>query len=141
MKKLIAAIFLLALTTTSGCATIESKLPAIVAAVTDGVLILDSIEAFAKTYFILHPDNGKQQTVSTAIARAKGALDAALRIVDGYEKIDQAKIDEAFADFKVAYTDLLAIVSSIGVKTSGDRMLASTGGGLVVPPPLALKLK
>lgn len=140
MKKLIATLFILALTTSPGCATIESKLPAIISAVTDGVLILDSIDAFAKTFFSLHPDATKQQTVNVAIARAKGTLDAALRIVSGVEKIDQAKIDEAFADFKVAYTDLLAVVSSIGVKTAGDRFLASPGG-ITVPEPLALKLK
>lgn len=142
MKKISVALLAVTLCfgSGSGCAAVMSNLPAVIAAVTDGNLVVDTIEAFANAYFITHPNPEKQKEVSIAIARTKAALDAALRMVHGIEKINQAKVDEAFADFRVFYTDLVSLTAAIGVKTGGTKLLASPGG-LTVPEPLALKLK
>lgn len=138
MEKVLVALAALVLCLGSGCATFQSKLPVVVTAVTDGSLIVDSIESFEKTYFLVHPDTTKQAAIESAIAQARVALDAVLQATNGASDIDQAKIDDAFSAFKVVYSDLLSLASSIGVKTSGDK-IALASGGLTVPVPLALK--
>jgi hypothetical protein len=141
MKQLsILALVLGLLTAPCGCASFISKLPVVVAAVTDGMLVLDSIEAFSNVYFAGHPDTAKQAQISSLIAKTRTALDAALRIVNGATSLNQAKVDEAFVEFRTAYTELIAVVESIGVKAYGTTLKASPGV-LIVPEPLALSLK
>jgi hypothetical protein len=125
------------------CAAVVTTLPAIIAAVVDGALVLDTIASFIRRYFAAHPDPSNQDKllkVEIAIARARAALDAALRIAQGAEKLNQAKIDEAFADFRMAYQELLILVQPFGISSGGDK-LAATPGGLKVPEPMALTLK
>jgi hypothetical protein len=123
-----------------GCATIASKLPAVISAVTDGMMVLDTIEAFIRNYFTKHPAPETQARVDVAIARTRGALSAALRTAHGAEKLDQAQIDAAFADFKAAYQDLMVLLTPLGVR-SGDRLAAApNSSGLIVPEPLAFGL-
>src|SRR5687767_9504873 len=81
-----------------GCATISSKLPIVISAVTDGMMVLDTIEAFVRQFFGKHPAPETQQKVEIAIARARGALSTALRTAHGAEKLDRAEIDAAFTD-------------------------------------------
>lgn len=135
------AISLFALvTTTPGCAAFISKLPVVISAVTDGMLVLDTIEAFSHSYFTVHPDAAKSAQVDALIAKSRTALDAALRIANASTELDQAQVDAAFTDFKTAYTELIALVESIGIKASGTRLQASPGG-LTVPQPLAFTIK
>jgi len=136
MKRLLLA---LALFGTPSCATVVSALPAVISAVVDGALVLDTIASFIRRYFAERPNPDALAKVEIAIARARAALDAALRIAQGAQKLDQAKIDEAFADFRVAYQELLILVQPFGI-SSGDKM-AATPGGLQVPAPLAITLK
>lgn len=141
MKKIALLIVLVAVAPSfSGCAAIVSNLPNVIAAVQDGELIVDAIKEFADLYFVQHPDAAKQAEVMKAVAKARVALDAALRLADGAGKLDQAQIDAAFADFRVAYQDLTSLVGPLGVSVQGQR-LARAGAGLVVPEPLALHLR
>lgn len=149
MKKILVSafaaplLFLLAVSTSiamSGCSALFSNLPAVNAAISDGILVLDSIQAFTNAYFAANPNPDKATIVAIAIAKARTALDVAVRLVQGTSSLDQAQVDTAFADFRVAYTELTGLIGSIGVKTSGSRLQAIPGG-LNVPAPLALTLK
>jgi hypothetical protein len=103
-------------------------------------MVLDSIQTFVDTYFRLKPNQDLQSKVADAMARTRSALNAALRISQGAEKLDQAKIDEAFADFRRAYADLLVLLGPLGVQQQGGSLKA-TPGGLAVPEPLGLTIK
>lgn len=124
-----------------GCAAIVSALPAVISAVTDASLVLSTIESFVNAYFASHADAEKQKSVALAITRARTSLDGALRIAHGAEKLDQAKVDEAFAEFKIAYTELIGMVDSIGIKSGPQNRMMAGPGTLTVPQPLALSLK
>src|SRR5215471_4321524 len=125
-----------------GCATVSSNLPKVITAVSDGMLVLDTIETFINGYFASHPNPAEQVKVNNAIAHTKASLDAALRIASGAENLDQAKVDEAFVEFRTAYTDLMGIVAAYGVQPDqGGKLRAAPGGqGLTVPAPLAMDL-
>lgn len=125
---------------TMGCAAIASMLPTVLEAVTDAAQILDAIEKFVAGYFVAHPDPEAQAKANKALAKARGALNVALRATHGVDNLTQEKVDDAFSEFKLAYQELLGIVGPLGVHPQGDRMQA-TPGGLAVPTPLALGSK
>lgn len=148
MKALRWAILFAALTglsfTYMGCSAIMGNLPAVLAYVQDGQLILSAIESFANAMFTagVHPE--LQKPVATALARAKAALDAALRAGTGVEKLNQADLDAAFKEFQLAYGDLVNMMSQMpGFGVQGKALKAAPGGGpagtLTVPEPLAIK--
>jgi hypothetical protein len=128
-------------TLVSNCATLVTSLPVIIAAVQDGSMVVDTIARFVELYFAKHGDKSPvdPEKVRTAIERTRMALNAALRAAQGAEKLDQAQVDAAFADFKQAYIELTALVAPLGVRT-GDK-LSARPGGLSVPEPMALKLR
>jgi hypothetical protein len=123
---------------TLGCAVVP-YLPTVIAAVTDANMILDGIEKFVERFFAAKPDSVLQAKVEIAVARTRGALNLALRSAQGVEKLDQAQIDAAFVDFKIAYQELLALTAPLGV--SSGPALRAVPGGLNVPEPMALTLK
>lgn len=147
MKKIFASVPLLALLIIppQGCASLFSSLPDINVAVTDGMLVLDTISSFSSTYFGTHPDAGLSTKVFSGITKAREALDVALRAAKASKNLSQAEYDAAFAGFETAYTELTALVDSIGIKTSsspdGSKSLKASPAGLVIPKPLALSLK
>jgi hypothetical protein len=130
------------------CAPILSALPTVIAAVTDGMQIVDMIEQHADLALDqTGTDAAIKQRVHEALTRAKAALNAALRAAQGAEqagKLDQASVDAAFADFKAAYRDLLEVVQPFGIKETGDLRLSAratrTGTTLEVPRPEAFQL-
>ncbi len=139
-SRMIVLSLTLALTSV-GCAALISALPTVIAAVTDAAQILDAIEHFVHAYYLQKPDPVKEAICDKAIAKSRTALNAALRIAQGTEKLDQAKVDEAFADFKLAYQELLVIVEPLGVHAAPLGKFMSTPNGLIVPEPIALHLK
>ena len=143
-KALRTLLILLCLVATPSCAAVLSALPKVVAAVTDAGQIVDSIKDFVDAYFVAHPDAAKQKLVDAAILKAKESLNLALRTANGAQELDQKKVDEAFADFKQAYRELLALVGPLGVRQDGTAapLKAAPGGdSLTVPEPAALTLK
>lgn len=120
-----------------GCAAVISALPTVIAYAQDAAFILDQVAKFVDAYFAVHPNADLQKSVATAEARARSALDLAVRAASGGQALDQAKIDEAFADFGKAWQDYLVLVGPFGVKSGAPRMAAAPGGGLLVPEPLA----
>lgn len=145
MKKLLAPLLALTLLgasiSTSSCAAAIAGLPAIVAGVTDAMLIVSTVDSFAKTYFATHPKPELQLKVEGAIAKVRSSCDIVLRVANAGEKLDQAQEDAAFADLKTAYSELIALVGPIGVHEEGATMRAAPGGGLIVPAPIFLTLK
>lgn len=139
--RLLAALALAcSLSTAPGCATIAPFLPKVIAAVTDGALVIDTIDRFVDRYFESRPNAELQKKVDVAVARTRSALDAALRIASGAQDLNQAKVDEAFKEFRLAYQDLLALVGPLGVMAGGGGKLQARPGGLLVPEPMAMTL-
>ena len=139
----LAATFLaiLAFVAPMGCAAVAPYLPAVIAAVTDGGLVVDTIDRFVDRYFETRPNAELQKKIDVAIARTRSALDAALRIASGAQDLNQAKIDEAFAEFRRAYQDLLALTGPLGVMSGSGGRLQARPDGLLVPEPMALTLR
>ncbi len=131
----------LLVSTLTGCPAMLAALPDVIAAVTDGTQILDAIESFCTAWFIQHPSVESQQKVSEAIAKARLALNIALRTAQGAKNLDDASIDAAFNDFKNAYIELLSLVKPYGVKESAlpSMKMRAAPGELVVPQPLAFR--
>ena len=125
----------------ASCAAIVSALPAVIAAVQDGMLVLDAIDSFVENVFKVRPNADFEKKVDAAIARTRLALDTALRLSQGTEKLTQAQLDAAFNEFRIAYQDLVALVAPLGVTAGVGDSLRATPGGLQVPEPLAFRLK
>lgn len=148
MRALVVAIIVMALAL-GGCSTLAAALPIltdVIAKVTDGIQILDQIQAFVDRYFAAHPNEAQQKKVGQAIATTRSALNVALRTSRGAKELSDEQADAAFADFKVAYKELLSLVGGLdGVKVAppakpGEAMLLSAGPDtLSVPEPLALR--
>jgi uncharacterized membrane protein len=138
MRKLVLFVCL-AVAGVSGCAGVTALLPSVIAAVTDGLMVLDTIKNYADRYFSRHTDTpALQAQIDAALTRARLALDAALRATHGAEKLTQHDVDLAFKEFRDAYMSLLLLVGPIGVSNAADGALRATPDGLQVPAPLAL---
>lgn len=118
------------------CSAIFSNLPQVLAIAQDGQLVVSTIESFARTFFVSNPNPDLEKKINTAVARARAALDGAIRAANGTGDLHKGDVDGAFAEFKVAYTDLINLVHPLGISTAGDHLKA-VPGGLVVPSPLA----
>lgn len=138
MRKVIA--LLLALGGVPACAAIGASLPTIIAVIEDASLVIQTIEAFVNAFFIRRPDFDAEDKIRKAIAKTRSALIVAVRATQGVEKLTQEQVDAAFADFKTAYLELIALVSPLGVST-GESLRALPNGGLQVPEPMALTFK
>lgn len=136
----IAALAATLLVGTTSCAAVASILPHVIAAIVDGGQIIDRIAEYLSKWFAAHPDPVVQPKVELAITKCRAALSVALHAADGASKLDQAKVDAAFDDFKKAYLELIALASPYGVAVEGGPVKARADGAtLVVPQPLALK--
>lgn len=142
---MLAATFVLACSLClTGCAAIAAVLPDVIAAVLDGMQIIDVIEQFVARYFQSHPDPVAQKKVDDAILKARTALNVALRSAQGAKNLDDAQIDKAFEDFKQAYLELMALVRPYGVTPASSpavmkATLSASGDTLTVPQPTAFK--
>lgn len=136
MKRIRTLLLAVALTTSiTSCAAVVSYLPTVVSVVTDALIVVDQIKTFVDGVHAVKPDVDLAK-VYAAISRTKVALDAALRATNGVDKLTKEQADAAFADFRVAYQDLIALVGPLGV-TTGNGLKAAPGS-LQVPTPMAL---
>lgn len=130
----------------AGCAHLQpvvDNLPKAIAYAQDAEIALTIVETAEKTAFAVHPDPELQAKIETGIADARTALDAGLKICMGGENLSQAQIDQAFANFKTAYTDVMALLGPLGVKRVPTRGKsgARPGGGYFVVDPLIVASK
>lgn len=144
----ILALFCLLIAPAAACGPVLSALPKVVAAVTDGLQIIDLIEQHATLVLAnTNADAATREKVHDAIVLAKTTLNAALRSAQGAEalgKLDQASADMAFARFKEAYLALLEVVQPLGIRESGTMLGARAtvnGTTLSVPRPEAFALQ
>lgn len=126
-----------------GCAHLQpvvDNLPRAVAYAQDAEIALDIVETAEKGIFAVSPNPALQAKVETGIADARTALDAGLKLCMGGESLSQSQIDQAFGNFKTAYTDIMALLGPLGVHraTPGGKSGASPGGGYVVVDPLVV---
>lgn len=128
----------LATATLPGCGAVAALLPKVVAVATDAIIIIDQIQRFVDRWFAASPDPERQKAVQAALDRSKVALDLALRISQGAEKVRDRQAEAAMAEFRRAYGDLLALVKPLGVRQVGsDEGLSAPPAALLVPRPLA----
>ncbi len=139
LMKRVAVLFLAVFFVASvpSCAAIYSNLPKVIAYAQDAQLVVGAVESFSHAYFQVSPNPDLEKKVDTAIARARAAIDSAIRTADGAGALQNADLDTAFDEFRVAYSDLINLVKPLGIET-GSGLKASPHGGLVVPEPLAL---
>lgn len=129
-----------------GCAHLQpvvNDLPRAIAYAQDAELALDIAETAERSIFMVSPNPALQAKVETGIADARTALDAGIRICLGGENLSQAQIDQAFGNFKQAYTDIMALLGPLGVHRAnpGGKSGARPGGGYVVVDPLLVASK
>jgi len=150
MKTTALRLFLLsaflALPAVTGCAhfqPIVDNLPRAVAYAQDAELALTIAETAEKTAFAFSPNPTLQSKVEAGIADARAALDGGLKICMGGENLSQSQIDQAFANFKGAYTDILGLLGPLGIHRApaGGKSGARPGGGYVIVDPLLLASK
>jgi hypothetical protein len=132
----------------ASCGPVLSALPTVITAVVDAMQIIDMIEQHAELVLAqTNADAATKTKVHEAIARARGTLNAALRVAQGAEhagQLDQASADAAFAAFKEAYLSLLEVVQPLGIREAGDTLSARasiSGTTLTVPRPEAFRLQ
>lgn len=136
----LALFMALVVTPAIGCSAIFSNLPTVLAYVQDAQLVISTIESFANAFFAARPNADLQKKVGEAIAKAKTALDLAVRAAQGADGLKSADVTAAFKDFQLAYQDLVSLLGPMGVHQSGGA-LKLVPGGLEVPEPLALRIK
>lgn len=138
LMKRVAALFLAVffLVSVPSCGAIYSNLPKAVAYAQDAQLVVAAIESFSRAYFQVSPNADLEKKVDTAVARARAAIDGAIRTCNGAGALQNADLDTAFDDFRVAYSDLINLVKPLGISTGSG--LKASPHGLSVPEPLAL---
>lgn len=121
----------------SGCAAVLST---IIAAAPEILNVLALIDSNVQRYFEKNPDAEKKVKYDEVMAQTRAGLNTALHATKGVEKLTQRDVDNAFKDFAVAYTQLVALVQSFGVVSvqQGGKLSASPGVKLNVPTAEAL---
>lgn len=109
--------------------------------------IVDSLHGLAYAYFLLKPDAAKQAEVEQAFADVNLGLDAAMLASQGTGSVASKEYDDAFAQFRGAYTRLVQLLQNVGVvkakQAASGKMAASRGGGAVTefPEPRAMRVR
>jgi hypothetical protein len=138
----------MAATTLPGCISLQ-KVPDVVHDVASEILrdaqeaqqIVEVLHALTTSYFLLHADPAMQANVEHAFAVVALALDAAVRASAGAKATTDKEYDLAFANFRAAYLDLVAMLKSLGIVTpDSDKMgaMKSSRGRLALPEPRAV---
>lgn len=119
------------------CASVLSAIAIVAPYVAEGTSVLIAIQRIVDVFFRQNPNPEKEKHLALVINKCFTALVGAEKLLAGVDDLNQAKIDEAFKDFKVAYTELLALTGPMGVTSHSGAMRAAPGG-LTVPHPDAL---
>jgi hypothetical protein len=137
----VATTLALSLTTLVGCAAVLPLIPKIVSVITDAVLILDTIDTTVQEVFRQNPDipDRTRAKYTIVMTKAQQALNSAQHTLQGTQDLDQKQYDAAFAEFKQAYTELLALLEKEGLMQ--NNMLGSGEGAVQIPQPEALTYK
>lgn len=130
----------MALPITTGCGLLHAAIPVIediLSIVADAQALLEAISAAAAIFFAAHPELHDQQVVfQKKYGQCEVALDTITRLGRGGEAADKGQLEQAFNEFRAAYTDLEQLVGSLGIK-SGDK-LAAGRDVVTLPAPIAM---
>lgn len=120
---------------------VTSALPQATAYAEDASLILTGIETFERGFYAVKPNPDQQRQVELAIARARNAIDAGIRVCAAIKDLSQSQIGPAFADFQRVYQDVLALLGPLGAHRSPPGAHLGAGpGGYAIPDPLVIEL-
>lgn len=143
MKALALALALLALPSCGGA--LAAALPiveAVIIAVQDAEQMLDRIEDVAGSYCAQDNPHPACPRYEKAMRVARGSLNVPLRAAHGGQKLDQQKVDEAFAEFRTAYVELQGVMQELGLMGADGAMKAVPGvPQLDVKTPMAMTLQ
>lgn len=140
MNKLLHRIILtVALLLVPGCSSVLKALPTVIQYVQDAQMILDTIDRQAKPLLERFANEEIRMEYDRAMVTAQQTLQVALRSSKGTEELSKEQIDEAFANFREAYKNLLAVLRRAGVMSADGTMKTMPGvEPLTVPEPLAV---
>jgi hypothetical protein len=142
LRSLCLAVGLASMLVSPGCAAFASDLTAFRSAIDVADMVIDAIDDFANGYFAAHPDEAARAKVKAAEAQARAAAAAALSIANGAGDASSGNVAQAFQDFENAYSSLLALAQSLGVRAAppGAKVgVQAAPGVLVVPAPADLR--
>lgn len=142
LRSLCLALGLASVLVSPGCATLASDLTAFRSAVDVADMVIDAIDDFANSYFTAHPNPADQAKIEAASAQARAAAAAALAIANGAGDASNGNVAQAFQDFETAYSSLLALAQSLGVRVAalGAKVgVQAAPGVLTVPGPADLR--
>lgn len=139
MKKLIIITALLLVP--SGCGAVLRALPTVIQYVQDAQMILDMLDRQARPR-LAQADEDIRKSYDRSYTTAQQTLQVALRSSKGVDELSKEQIDEAFKNFREAYKDLLAVLSSAGLMQADGTMKAAPGAAPIdVPEPMAITIK
>ena len=136
--KKILSIVMISLFASTGCAAVLGALPTIVQIVQDAMLILDDIDDAAKPFFERAENKELLDRYNEKMLIAKRTLRIALRATEGGKRLSDEEVDEAFADFREAYKDLLKLLRENNLMSEKGSLKAVNGVTIDVDEPLAL---
>ena len=132
-------LMLALLTVTPSCAAVLRALPTVIQYVQDAQMILDMLDAQAQPLLKQFAGEEVKKEYSRAMVVARQSLQVALRSTKGADELSKSQTEEAFRDFRIAYTNLEAILRRAGVMGVDGAMKASPGApSIEVPKPMAL---
>lgn len=136
----LALSLIIAAPATSGCAAVLPAIPTVVSVITDAIAILNIIDNAVQTYFATHPATPEKVKTAYASAyrKAMSSLNAANHALTGVEDLDQKQYDAAFAEFQLAYRELLDLLSKEGLMREGNQLRVSFDETVQLPEPAAL---
>lgn len=120
-----------------GCASFWSSLPTVVTVEQTAETAVASIQAFADSYFVAHPDAATQAKVDEALTKTRQALLALEAATKATTDVHDSNVAAAIADVEQAYEQLLSLVAPMGVAPPSTAVAAGAGPRLTVPARLA----
>lgn len=104
-------------------------------------VVVDSIDAAQRIFFAQSPNAAKQATITQGIADARASIVTASEALQTTEDFSQGSVNQAFADLETTYSNLLTLVTDLGITAAppgSSKKLGATAHGLVVPAPADL---
>ena len=142
LRTLVLALGLVTAVSSSGCGlSFQNTIADIRSGIDVAQMVITAISTFGSSYFNAHPNATDQAKFQAAVADAQAAAAGALSAANGASDVQSGDVAQAFTAFEDAYSSLLALAQSLGVKVSATSARAGAevqSGVLVVPPPAKL---
>jgi len=140
MRRFLLAFVVVCAVGISGCSLFRTVVPVLstaTAVAQDASTILSLLQTASDAWFAGRPNPTLEEKVRKGISDAKLGLLTAIRTANGATELDAGDADNAFADFRAAYANLVSLLKSIGIVGVDGMVGISTGEKVSVPSPLA----